>query len=68
VHPAVSGRRPGRAEQYQWRAVFENNPIMSFGVDAAGILVSVNPSGAEQLGYTVDELIGRSCSTCVRAR
>ena len=41
---------------------------MSFGVDAAGILVSVNPSGAEQLGYTVDELIGRSCSTCVRAR
>jgi len=44
----------------QWRAVFENNPIMCFVVDAAGTVVSVNRSGAEQLGYTVDELIGRS--------
>jgi PAS domain S-box-containing protein len=44
----------------QWRAVFENNPIMYFIVDAAGTVVSVNSSGAEQLGYTVDELVGRS--------
>jgi PAS domain S-box-containing protein len=49
-----------RDSEDQWRAVFENNPIMSFVVDAAGTVVSVNPSGAEQLGYTVDELIGRS--------
>jgi PAS domain S-box-containing protein len=49
-----------RESEDQWRAVFENNPIMLFVVDAAGIVVSVNPSGAEQLGYTVDELIGRS--------
>ena len=44
----------------QWRAVFENNPIMYFIVDAAGTVVSVNSSGAGQLGYTVDELVGRS--------
>jgi PAS domain S-box-containing protein len=49
-----------RDSEDQWRAVFENNPIMSFVVDAAGTVVSVNPSGAEQLGYTVGELIGRS--------
>jgi PAS domain S-box-containing protein len=49
-----------RESEDQWRAVFENNPIMFFVVDAAGTVVSVNPSGAEQLGYTVDELIGRS--------
>jgi PAS domain S-box-containing protein len=49
-----------RESEDQWRAVFENNPIMLFVVDAAGTVVSVNPSGAEQLGYTVDELIGRS--------
>jgi PAS domain S-box-containing protein len=41
-----------------WRAVFENNPTMYFMLDAAGTIVSVNPFGAEQLGYTVDELIG----------
>jgi PAS domain S-box-containing protein len=49
-----------RDSEDQWRAVFENNPIMLFVVDAARTVVSVNPSGAEQLGYTVDELIGRS--------
>ncbi|WEX91326.1 PAS domain S-box protein [Sinorhizobium garamanticum] len=48
-----------RDSEEQWRAVFENNPTMYFMVDATGIIVSVNPFGAEQLGYTVDELIGR---------
>jgi PAS domain S-box-containing protein len=43
-----------------WRALFENNPIMCFVVDAAGTVVSVNRSAAEPLAYTVDELIGRS--------
>src|SRR6202171_3339237 len=42
------------------RRVFENNPTMYFMLDAAGTIVSVNPFGAEQLGYTVDELVGRS--------
>lgn len=32
---------------------------MYFMVDPAGMVVSVNPFGAEQLGYTVDELVGR---------
>ena len=49
-----------RDSEDQWRAVFENNPIMLFVVDAAGTVVSVNPSGAEQLDCAVDELIGRS--------
>jgi PAS domain S-box-containing protein len=49
-----------RDSEDQWRAVFENNPIMFFVVDAAGTVVSANLSGAEQLGYTVDELVGRS--------
>ncbi|MEY9325267.1 PAS domain S-box protein [Sinorhizobium fredii] len=48
-----------RDSEEQWRAVFENNPTMYFMVDATGVIVSVNPFGAEQLGYTVDELIGR---------
>src|ERR1700719_1972079 len=48
-----------RDSEEQWKAVFENNPTMYFMVDATGTILSVNPFGAEQLGYEVDELIGR---------
>jgi len=48
-----------RESEEQWRDVFENNPTMYFMVDAAGIVLSVNPFGAEQLGYSVDELVGQ---------
>jgi PAS domain S-box-containing protein len=47
-----------RESQEQWKAVFENNPTMYFMVDASGAIVLANPLGAEQLGFTVDELIG----------
>jgi PAS domain S-box-containing protein len=47
-----------RESEERWRAVFENNPAMYFMVDAASTIVSVNPFGAEQLGYTVHELVG----------
>ena len=48
-----------RESEEQWKSVFENNPIMYFMVGATGTILSVNPFGAEQLGYTVDELVGR---------
>ncbi len=48
-----------RESEEQWRAVFENNPTMYFMVDANGTILSVNPFGAEQLGYALGELIGR---------
>ena len=47
-----------RESEEQWKAVFENNPTMYFMVDASGAIMSVNPFGAEQLGFTVTELIG----------
>jgi PAS domain S-box-containing protein len=47
-----------RASEEQWKAVFENNPVMYFMVGETGTIISVNPFGAEQLGYRVDELIG----------
>ena len=49
-----------RQREEQRRQVFENNPTMYFMVDTAGTIVMVNPFGAEQLGYTVDELVGRA--------
>ena len=43
----------------QWRAAFEANPTMYFIIDAAGTIQSVNPVGAEQLGWRVSQLIGQ---------
>jgi PAS domain S-box-containing protein len=43
----------------QWRAAFEANPTMYFIIDAAGAILSVNPVGAEQLGWRVGQLIGQ---------
>ena len=48
-----------RRSEEQWRDVFENNPTMYFMVDAAGTVVAVNPFGAAQIGYNVDELVGQ---------
>jgi PAS domain S-box-containing protein len=50
---------PLRESEEQWKAVFENVPTMLLMVDANGTIVSVNSFGAHQLGYTVDDLIGR---------
>jgi PAS domain S-box-containing protein len=52
-----------RKSEEQWKAVFENNPIMYFMVGETGTILSVNPFGAEQLGYTADELTGRPVTT-----
>jgi PAS domain S-box-containing protein len=49
--------RPNEAE---WRELFEHSHLMYFTVDAAGIVLSVNDSGAAALGYRVDELVGQS--------
>jgi PAS domain S-box-containing protein len=48
-----------RRSEEQWRDVFENNPTMYFMVGATGRIMAVNPFGAEQLGYRVDELAGQ---------
>lgn len=57
---AVTEReRAEREVAEQWRAAFEANPTMYFMVDSAGAIVSVNPFGAQQLGYEVADLVGR---------
>ncbi len=48
-----------QTSEQQWRDVFENNPTMYFMVDAGGTVMAVNPFGAEQLGYTVNEIVGQ---------
>ena len=49
-----------RKSEERYRALYEDNPFMYFATDSRGTVLSVNRSGAEQLGYTVEELVGRS--------
>ena len=49
-----------RASEERYRALFNDNPIMLFTLDAKGKVISVNHAGASQLGYTVGELEGQS--------
>lgn len=49
-----------RNSEERYRALYEDNPSMYFTVDTEGKILSVNRFGAEQLGYTVEELVGQS--------
>jgi PAS domain S-box-containing protein len=49
-----------RESEERYRALYEDNPSMYFTVDPAGTVLSVNRFGAEQLGYSPAELVGRS--------
>ena len=59
ITAAETARSALQISEQQWRDVFENNPTMYFMVDGAGVVMAVNPFGAEQLGHTVAELIGQ---------
>jgi PAS domain S-box-containing protein len=59
ITPTKQAEEALRKSEEQWRDVFENNPTMYFMVNAAGAIVAINPFGAQQLGYTIAELVGR---------
>ncbi|MEY3760176.1 MAG: hypothetical protein RIR39_1667 [Pseudomonadota bacterium] len=44
----------------RYRALFDDNPSMIFNLSESGLILSVNRTGAIQLGLSVDELQGRS--------
>ncbi len=52
----VAGALRESGERY--RALFEDNPLLCFALDAEGNVVSANRAGAESLGYAADELVG----------
>jgi len=62
VTAARQGEAAVRKSDQQWRDIFQNNPTMLFMVNADGAILSVNRSGTEQLGYTVNELVGNPVS------
>jgi len=54
-----------KASEKRYRALYDDNPSMYFTVDTEGTILSVNPFGAERLGYTIHELIGKSLISLV---
>ena len=44
----------------RYRFLYEYNPSMYFTVNSGALVLSVNQFGAEQLGFTVHELVGQS--------
>lgn len=48
-----------RASEERYRALYRDNPTMYFTLDTEGTVVSVNDFGASQLGYSIEELVGR---------
>lgn len=52
-----------RSDADLYRILYEDIPAMYFTLDCQGIVLSVNRFGAEQLGYTSEELVGKSVLT-----
>lgn len=49
-----------RFSEARYRALFRDNPTMIFTLDADLTILAVNPFGASQLGYVINELEGQS--------
>jgi PAS domain S-box-containing protein len=56
----VESEKTLRASENSYKALFDNNPSVMFRLNSKGEIVSVNNCGATKLGYSVDELLGRS--------
>ncbi|HEY4744987.1 MAG TPA: PAS domain S-box protein, partial [Desulfuromonadaceae bacterium] len=49
-----------RFSEARFRSLHDENPAMIFTIDAEGAIVTINPAGTNQLGYTANELEGQS--------
>lgn len=58
VHDRIEAQAALKASEERYRALYDDQPSMFFTVNTAGTVLSVNRFGAEQLGYTIEELIG----------
>ncbi|HEY6640207.1 MAG TPA: PAS domain S-box protein [Nitrospiraceae bacterium] len=49
-----------RASEERYRSLYDDTPTMYFTLATTGRVLSVNRFGADQLGYRVEELVGKS--------
>lgn len=48
-----------RKSEQRYRSLYEDTPSMYFTISTEATILSVNSFGAEKLGYTVEELVGK---------
>jgi len=48
-----------RRSEERYQGLYEHVPVMNFTLDRAGTVLAVNRYGAQQLGYSVQELVGK---------
>jgi len=51
-----------RISQERYRALYNDTPAMFFSLDGDGRIVSANQFGANYLGYTVEDIVGKRIS------
>ncbi len=51
-----------RVSEQRYRLLYDDTPSMFFTLDPSGEVLSANRFGAEQLGYHVDQLVGRNAA------
>ncbi len=44
--------------EWEFRGLYENNPLMLFNMDSAGFILAVNQTACQLLGYDADDLVG----------
>src|SRR5512146_496472 len=60
TEPMSGAPPPPQPSTSHFRLLYENTPCMSFALAPDGTTLSVNQFGAEQLGYSSEQLIGQS--------
>ena len=58
VNERRQAEEKARRSHDRYRTLYDGTPSMFFTLDRAGTVLSTNRYGAEQLGYTVKELVG----------
>ncbi|MBI5296010.1 MAG: PAS domain S-box protein [Chloroflexi bacterium] len=45
--------------EWSFRGLYDNNPLMLFNMDRNGVILAVNQTTSQRLGYSSEELVGR---------
>ncbi len=65
ITETVEANKARAVSEARYQTLYENAPDIYSIVDAQGIFVSINRTGAKMLGYEVEELIGQPASVVI---
>ncbi len=65
ITETVKAKEAREVSEARYQTLYENAPDIYSIVNAQGVFVSINRSGAKMLGYEVDELIGKPATMVI---